>query len=215
MLRNADPSSIREDKATLKSLGPFIQKFLMLNEELERVIGAIESENLGNEAVDLHIKNIKDVVAGENNILAGFPLDLLEDVAKSLKGGEYQDSRKAGFFATHSPSELTVFKLEIENKVDGEVVDKPTHLTQSNQWIVDYTLTEVTDGAEALAKYYTMKKKYLSRVQEEKQTDGFYNGMFMKNLVDLSKRGRQWREKQDLLDSQKDTVVWNSDTNPT
>jgi hypothetical protein len=180
---------------------------MALNSELERIVTDIDAGQLGNDDVHQHIESIKHMVADGNSVLAGFPQDLLKQVVPPVEDVAYRNTRNAPYFATHSPSELFVLKLEIENKVNGEVVERPGDLQNDNDWIVDYTLEEV-EGATALESYYSMKSKYLSKCREEKATDGFYNGLYMRRLMELSEKGRKWREAQNRIDSVRRKIVY-------
>jgi hypothetical protein len=207
MLRNANQGPGKPQIKVAKLLGTLIQRGMALNSELERIMTDIDAGQLGNDDVHQHIERIKNMVADGNSVLAGFPQDLLKQVVPPVEGVAYQNTQNAPYFATHSPSELFVLKLEIENRVDGEVVERPGDLQNDSDWTVEYTLEEV-EGASALETYYAMKTKYLSKFREEKATDGFYNGLYMRRLMELSEKGRKWREAQNRIDSVKRKIVY-------
>lgn len=134
--------------------------------------------------------------------------------------------------ATNSTSPLYAATLICAHRVNGEDVSCPTHLTSSDEWHVAYLLIEIGNPDEAWASYESTKarrKKVMAKVAstddegvaEAPETEGVdggegdegkkeekkYNTYYM-NLLDMVKRGREFRRKMDEADRGREPVVY-------
>ena len=87
--------------------------------------------------------------------------------------------------------------LTLRNKVDGAFVLRPENLDSSNNWSIEYSLVEVTEGDRAWKLYQacrTRRKKKLDAMPEEDADKVSY---YIRNLRKMSKQGMHWRRRMD------------------
>src|SRR5208282_6692112 len=96
--------------------------------------------------------------------------------------------------------EVLAMTLTIRNKVNGEYVVRPTKMTSTDKWTVEYALAEV-NSSRARNLYERAKerrRKALSNEKDDKKND--WNSQYIENLRRLSQKGREWRRSQNEID---------------
>lgn len=96
-------------------------------------------------------------------------------------------------------------KLHIRNVVNEKPVIRPQGLSNEDEWKVEYTFTPLRP-ALAWRQYKLCKnrrKKILMAPQESDAAVSYY----LRRLIEMSKKGAEWRRQQDELDAQRETVV--------
>jgi hypothetical protein len=97
--------------------------------------------------------------------------------------------------------ELLAMTLTIRNKVNGQYVIRPNRLNKNDQWTIEYALEDV-NPARAASLYQACKTRRARTLSNErKNVNDAWNNRFMKNLWDLSHKGKKWRERQNEIDS--------------
>ena len=108
--------------------------------------------------------------------------------------------------ATSSGSEgLLAMTLTIRNKVNGNYVHRPETMSAADEWSVEYSLTDVSGESKARALYdacvLRRKRKLESKLVSDEQEEVVPG--FIQHLRTLSRKGRNWRKKQDEMDEQR------------
>ena len=108
--------------------------------------------------------------------------------------------------ATSSGSEgLLAMTLTLRNKVNGKYVDRPETMRAADEWSVEYSLSDVSAQGKARALYdacVLRRKKKLERQQVSDEEEAVIPG-FIQHLRSLSRKGRNWRKKQDEMDEER------------
>lgn len=101
--------------------------------------------------------------------------------------------------------ELLTLRLRIQNRVNGKPVERPTDLTASDTWSLDYTLEEETRESSAHAQYRASKaRRKTILAQRAEETGANY---YLKRLRKMAISGAEWRKAQDELDAGRKKVV--------
>jgi len=108
---------------------------------------------------------------------------------------------------TKNPRRLLGMTLTIRNKVNGRYQVRPETLTESDNWTIEYALKDIDDSrVEALYETCRARRqKVLGR--DDQETDSGLD-WYRQSLMEMSRKGREWRKEQDLLDEKKPVVVW-------
>ncbi len=104
-----------------------------------------------------------------------------------------------------SKVELLALTLRIQHRVNGGVVKRPTHLTSSDNWSLDYSLEEETREAFAQAQYRASKARRKTTL-EQREGNSAAN-YYLRKLRDMANSGAEWRKAQDGLDAGRERVV--------
>ncbi|KAI9847832.1 MAG: hypothetical protein M1837_001725 [Sclerophora amabilis] len=97
--------------------------------------------------------------------------------------------------------------LTVRNKVNGEYVARPENLAGSDQWSVEYALSEVVSEARAWSLYNACQLRRKKRFDIIDDDDGDKN-YYKRILRELSAKGRKWRDEQDSLEARHGKVVF-------
>lgn len=116
---------------------------------------------------------------------------------------------------------LLAINLAARSRVNGQFVVRPTKLEASDEWEVEYSMTEITDPARAWALYEATKARRkrcfdrLGRSKEgEKENDDpeakavKSNDAYIEMMRRLSQKGREKRSLMDLAELDRDKVVY-------
>ena len=107
-----------------------------------------------------------------------------------------------------SSKELLAMTLTVRNQVNKKFVVRPENLSPRDRWTVEYALANVQPREKAWTLYQasqTRRKKQLENLDEDEgKTVDFY----IRNLRELSKKGKKWREQQDKQDMERPKVVF-------
>ncbi|KAL8710526.1 MAG: hypothetical protein Q9220_004959 [cf. Caloplaca sp. 1 TL-2023] len=99
--------------------------------------------------------------------------------------------------------EVLAMTLTIRNKVNDAYVLRPDDLRPDDKWSVEYALDEVSNPDRAWSLYQACqmrRKKKLDEVNSRSDNDDDADH-YIKMLRDLSRKGAEWRRKQDERDS--------------
>lgn len=100
--------------------------------------------------------------------------------------------------------------LTIRNKVNGKYVTRPLHLTEKDEWEVEYNI-DVLDDARAWTLYQSCQKRRQNTfVQETSKDDEWYRS-FGGRLAKVTEKGRRFREREDKLARQRPVYVLGED----
>lgn len=102
---------------------------------------------------------------------------------------------------------LLAMALTIRNKVNGQYVERPMNLTQTDEWVVDYEISEL--GTPQGHTLYRMcqarrQKEMMGRGEDELDVAG--NG-YIRRLRQIAKQGRLYRQRENELDKELGVVV--------
>ena len=101
------------------------------------------------------------------------------------------------------PKSILAMTLTLRNKVNNAFVLRPENLTASDAWSIEYSVTEVPDESRAWALYEACqarrKKKLDAPMPAEDEEKVSY---YIKNLRNLSEKGRKWRREQEQRDKE-------------
>ena len=120
-----------------------------------------------------------------------------------------QEDLQADTTAESSPSEdIFAMTLTIRNKVNGQYVLRPQKMNGTDEWSIEYSLTEVTAQSRARKLYEACqmrrrKKLETPLVPENAELISDY----IKRLREMSMEGRRWRKQQDMMDRERPVQV--------
>jgi hypothetical protein len=96
--------------------------------------------------------------------------------------------------------EVLGMTLTIRNKINGEYVVRPRRLDNGQNWEVEYALEELPPKrAVALYRACLVRRKRNLIKPDDVKPDK-WNDKFIQTIKQLSKKGKAWREQQDLAE---------------
>lgn len=110
-----------------------------------------------------------------------------------------------------STQEVLAMTLTIRNKVNDRYVVRPEKLTPADSWTVEYALAEVEGPAKAWSLYQASQARRKKQLDKEDDDDDKTVEWYIRNLRELSKKGKEWRRLQDELDRKRPKVVLGQD----
>ena len=131
----------------------------------------------------------------------------LEETLKSSNSSPDDSSSNSSSEPKEEPKEVLGMVLTIRNKVNGQIVWRPTDLDASDKWTVEYTLTQMDRPGRAWELYTACKnrrKLELSRSDAEQHTAANY---YLRKIKEMTQQGAKWRKEQDELDMRRQAVV--------
>ena len=118
------------------------------------------------------------------------------------------DNARARAAATvPSSKEVLAMTLTIRNKVNGYYVDRPERLSLGQQWSVEYAMAEVSDNSKAWNLYQANQARRAKALDYGVDDENKKVDWFIRNLRELSKKGQEWRQKQDQLDQERPRYI--------
>ena len=96
--------------------------------------------------------------------------------------------------------DILAMTLTLRNKVNGNYVFRPEKMTASDEWSIEYSLTEVSDQTRARALYKACQRRRSKKEETSMAEDAGTVSAFVSHLRKLSAKGREWREQQDVGD---------------
>lgn len=103
------------------------------------------------------------------------------------------------------PKEILAMHLAIRNKVNGEYTVRPEHLKASDNWTVEYALSEIPDPEKAMNLYKACQTRRKTALRKSDEPDNKWaeerNNKFIANLKDLARKGRSWRQQTTLKEA--------------
>ncbi|TPX09668.1 uncharacterized protein E0L32_009141 [Thyridium curvatum] len=117
--------------------------------------------------------------------------------------------------------ELLGMILTIRNKVNGAYVQRPEGLTKGSSWVVEYAIEELEAGRAALL-YERIKARRRQHLGPDRKPAGGGNNnnnngkpawdrVFMRKLQDFSRRGVQFRRRENAAARSKPVLVYGLD----
>lgn len=129
--------------------------------------------------------------------MGGFDGDNGEDSQKTVAGDRPESS------ARPESKEVLALTLTIRNKVNESYVLRPENLGAKDQWTMEYSLDEVPKPDRAWSLYQACKmrrRKKLDDVNRRGESDDEVDA-YIRKLREMSRKGAEWRKKQDEKDS--------------
>lgn len=109
---------------------------------------------------------------------------------------------------TKSDENLLGLSIVVKNKVNGVIVERPTAMTASDEWAVEYEITPIS-GPHVRSMYEACQKRrekcLLSRGESEEETN---QNIYLSQLRQLAKKGRQYRQEQDVIDKEQGIIAF-------
>ncbi|KAF9884329.1 hypothetical protein FE257_001842 [Aspergillus nanangensis] len=103
--------------------------------------------------------------------------------------------------------ELLTMTLVVKNMVNGSYVDRPQNFKASDNWKVEYEISEV-EGDQAHSLYASCQKRrekaLAGRGEDETEVA---NNVYLRRLRDIARHGRSFRKQEAKLDKEKGIVV--------
>ncbi|KAL8795975.1 MAG: hypothetical protein Q9195_001550 [Heterodermia aff. obscurata] len=111
--------------------------------------------------------------------------------------------------ATVPPSkEVLAMTLTIRNKVNGCYVHRPENLSSQDGWSVEYAMAEVGDSGKAWNLYQASQaRRAKASDRGDDDDENKQVSWFISNLRELSKKGHEWREKQNEMDRERPRYI--------
>jgi len=99
---------------------------------------------------------------------------------------------------------LLALKLVVCNRVNGIPVLRPQELGERDDWVVEYNMKPL--GDDLAWRQYTLTKNRRKAALEMPQDQDAAVGYYLRRLNILSEQGAVWRQQQDELDAQRETI---------
>ena len=103
--------------------------------------------------------------------------------------------------------ELLAMVLTVRNKVNGQVVLRPTNLEASDRWTVEYSLAEMDRPGRARELYTACKKRRKLELSTPDTEQDSAANFYLRRIKEMTNQGVKWRKEQDELDKGKEAVV--------
>ena len=113
----------------------------------------------------------------------------------------FLDSLTSLVQTSSEPSPILALKLVLRNLVNDTYYARPTDLRASDEWTVEYNLTEYDDKM-AHQLYTACKNRRATASILAKQENDWDNNGFMRALRSRSEEGRAWRNWRDAADKE-------------
>ncbi|KAF7174885.1 hypothetical protein CNMCM7691_005353 [Aspergillus felis] len=109
--------------------------------------------------------------------------------------------------AQGEPRDLLAMTLMITNEMNGHYVERPSNFTASDKWTVRWELTEVKQP-QAQSLYAACQNRRAKALATRGESEsGVAANVYIRKLRELSRQGREFRQKEDALDRQRGIVV--------
>ncbi|GIK06469.1 hypothetical protein Aspvir_002119 [Aspergillus viridinutans] len=103
--------------------------------------------------------------------------------------------------------DLLAMTLVIKNKMNGYYIERPSNFTASDKWTVHWELTEVKQPqAQSLYTACQNRRAKALAIRGEGES-GVAANVYIRKLRELSRQGREFRQKEDALDRKRGIVV--------
>ena len=111
--------------------------------------------------------------------------------------------------ATSSSSEdILAMTLTLRNKVNGKYVLRPENMTASDEWSIEYSMTELSEQTRARSLYMACQNRRRKKMENPLvPEDAEVVNSYIQKLRELSKKGRRWRKQQDAGDRERQMQV--------
>lgn len=136
------------------------------------------------------------------------PLETQESFADesetSNKTGEHNDKTLMPDIESilpkeEKPKEILAMHLAIRNLVNGEYKVRPENLKKSDNWTVEYALSEIPAQERATNLYKACQTRRKTALKRSDEPDTKWaderNNQFIAHLKHLAKQGREWRQR--------------------
>jgi len=126
---------------------------------------------------------------------------------------DFDTQADAPFLDTITPDlpapaqEVLAMTLTIRNKVNDRYVIRPENLTAADAWTVEYALAEVENPAKAWSLYQASQARRKKQLDKADDDDDKTVEWYIRNLRELSRKGKEWRRMQDEIDRGRGKVV--------
>lgn len=109
---------------------------------------------------------------------------------------------------TAESTPLAVWTLVVRSRVNGAYVDRPTNLTPSDNWSIEYHIKEISDPSKQQSVYKAIQKRRKELIGKEKEERNAGLEQYRRVIKTFSTSGRKWREEQDRIDDELGTRVF-------
>ena len=106
-----------------------------------------------------------------------------------------------------NPKQILAMTLTTRSKVNGKYRVRPVDLTSSDEWQVEYSITEIA-SQERARSLYEMCKRRRKNVLPQDNPDDQVEDYYRQKLRQYSEKGREWRNKMDEWESQRQKVIF-------
>lgn len=124
----------------------------------------------------------------------------LRDVTKRTL--EDCQSLRLSHYDASSP--ILALALTVRNKVNGRYISGPPDVNRDDEWDIEYAIQEMEDHALAWSRYdacVARRDNASAFGKDDPEADEkWYQGRFMQELAEWSRRGALWRLEQDEID---------------
>ncbi|KAF2238705.1 Pet127-domain-containing protein [Viridothelium virens] len=138
------------------------------------------------------------------------------EAAADTTGGEASSENPQSTADTsHSTEKKSILAMTLmtRSRVNGKYHLRPEGLKPDDKWKVEYTITEISSQSRARHLYDACKRRRKSLLPQdnpEDEVEDYYRYM----IRQISDKGREWRNKMDEWESQRQRVVFQAgDTN--
>lgn len=170
--------------------------------EETKPISTIPLDNAATEADTAFLDSLSDLESAEGS---GESEEV--DAPKTDGSGEDITQPLQGVSPTAATPLVLGMRVVVRHKVNGQYVGRPVHLSEEDEWVVDYTIEEMP-ATQARAKYTLCKNRRSNAFKTvRKSEDSGSPGSFITHLLNMSEQGREWRRRRDELDAKKDRVT--------
>ncbi|PYH98875.1 Pet127-domain-containing protein [Aspergillus ellipticus CBS 707.79] len=110
------------------------------------------------------------------------------------------------------PKDIFGMVLTIKNTVNGEPVTRPEEdFTKDESWVINYELHNLTPS-QAHSKYQAcQRRREQSLAERSEDAAAVTNNDYIRMLRNIAKKGRRYRQEQDLLDRAEEIIVLNNE----
>ncbi|KAF2181670.1 Pet127-domain-containing protein [Zopfia rhizophila CBS 207.26] len=143
--------------------------------------------------------------SGEANTPTPSKPEMVPDVDRASNPSEDVDGTftdkqgSPGEPISNNPGNVMGWTLTIRNRVNGQYVPRPESLGPFDSWSIEYYIQELEPNS-GMQLYQALKQRR-AKAHAPKEGDSSMK-TFRQIIHSFSKKGRQWRERQDKIDEQ-------------
>jgi hypothetical protein len=116
---------------------------------------------------------------------------------------EESSSLKSSHYPNSPP--ILALALTVRNKLNGYYIQGPPDVKREDDWQIEYSIQEMEENEKAWERYDACKARKDNASafgkDDPDSDDRWYGGQYMQELARWSRKGGEWRARQDEIDA--------------
>jgi hypothetical protein len=163
-------------------------------QELTKIMAATKALDKWITTLDKELSSTMDTEMSEQ-------IGRLREVTKQQL--EEGTNLRASHYADATP--ILAMALTVRNKINGAYVQGPPEVDRETDWDIEYSIQEMEVHEQAWERYDACKARRDNASafgkDDPESDERWYGGRFMRELAEWSRKGADWRARQDEIDA--------------